>query len=263
MKLFLSAFLLFPFCLSSHARLTEGDFETGTTGYSDLIRMVEISHGYTTGGGTGVNNHPDEYCPPEELLLRESAFQPIGRSPGSSFAPDSEQYETACLIPALCRTRTNNRTVAGGSGADRLANIAWNVAGERLPTSNTYRRRGGAATLQDRWRSGLACAKAVRYAVSDYLGRPREGANRLGWALHAKDTGPALRAAGFQQVSGCTAANAPNGAVMVYSGGRSGHIEIKVVRGGEDYYCSDYCGQEPRSASGTRRFQACYLPPGA
>ncbi len=55
---------------------------------------------------------------------------------------------------------------------------------------------------------------------------------------------------------GHDASKAPEGAIIVYSGGRSGHIEIKVGT----RYCSDYCASEPIDRVFTRKVSGIFLP---
>lgn len=147
----------------------------------------------------------------------------------------------------------------GSSFGDRLAQAAWDVTAECIPTSKTFRReKRNVSCIRNRYQSGWACLRGVRYAVADALGRAR---NSISLGEHAKNSGPSLMAYGFQKNTSCNPRNAPNGAVLVYSGGTSGHAEIKVDRGnGQIYYCSDYCATEPRNeASSARHFRACYV----
>jgi len=65
----------------------------------------------------------------------------------------------------------------------------------------------------------------------------------------AKDAGPALTSRGFSKLNITDPEKAPPGAVIVYSGGKDGHIEMKTSDGG---YVSDFYHKtpSPRQVSG-------------
>lgn len=73
---------------------------------------------------------------------------------------------------------------------------------------------------------------------------------------HAQDFGPQLRNAGFTNLmdmpgfENITPENAPPGAVIIYRGGDSGHIEVKMEDG---RYGSDFVSNSPISARTSRR----------
>ncbi|PIR28740.1 MAG: hypothetical protein COV38_14475, partial [Bdellovibrionales bacterium CG11_big_fil_rev_8_21_14_0_20_38_13] len=73
---------------------------------------------------------------------------------------------------------------------------------------------------------------------------------------HAQDFGPVLRNNGFTNLMNTpgfediTPENAPPGAVIIYRGGESGHIEVKMDDG---KYGSDFVSSSPISARTSRR----------
>ena len=68
-----------------------------------------------------------------------------------------------------------------------------------------------------------------------------------------------LPSQGFQDMTGrFTSTSAPIGCALIYSGGESGHIEVKTDN---NTWCSDYCTDHPRDTSPTRKLQSIMCPP--
>lgn len=95
--------------------------------------------------------------------------------------------------------------------------------------------------------SGLVHGSKGEYYENGYLGESS-----------AKNAGTPLEQAGFENIMSdeLTAENAPVGAVLVYSGGKHGHIEVKT---GKSEYTSDYVTSVPRSTSSTRTLTGVYI----
>lgn len=103
------------------------------------------------------------------------------------------------------------------------------------------------------------CAQAVRQTLTE-VGLFH---GELGWPNEAIEyhTEGYLTKQGFQDVTSLfpTPDSAPASCVLVYSGGESGHIEIKV---GTNGYCSDYCSNTPITENPrlVRKHVATYCP---
>lgn len=80
--------------------------------------------------------------------------------------------------------------------------------------------------------------------------------------LHAKDSGADLKRYGFKNLMSdptyaqMTARDAPIGAILVYSGGKSGHVEMKS---GENEYLSDHANNIPISDYLPRKLIGVYV----
>ncbi len=77
--------------------------------------------------------------------------------------------------------------------------------------------------------------------------------------VHARDAGPHLRGIGFKNIMGpnVNSRNAPVGAILVYTGGKSGHIEVKA---GANEYLSDFSSSGPiDSRTSARRLIGVYV----
>jgi hypothetical protein len=80
--------------------------------------------------------------------------------------------------------------------------------------------------------------------------------------VHARDAGTQLRAAGFRNLrsdprfQNMTPEQAPVGAVLVYSGGDSGHIEVKS---GASEYLSDFRSTQSINHRLPRRLIGVYI----
>lgn len=138
----------------------------------------------------------------------------------------------------------------GGTNS-RLASKAWEVAARCFTPSQKVRQKTGKSKICGRSASAGMCYKGVKTALQEsgavnyYLGG--------GKAIEAHTAGHLARA-GFRKIP-CTPYNAPEGAVLVYSGGYAGHIEIRS----NGNYCSDFCSPNPISSRLPRTLQACYV----
>lgn len=77
--------------------------------------------------------------------------------------------------------------------------------------------------------------------------------------VHARDAGSHLRNIGFKNIMGpnINSRNAPVGAILVYTGGKSGHIEVKA---GAREYLSDFSSTGPiDSRTSARRLIGVYV----
>lgn len=104
--------------------------------------------------------------------------------------------------------------------------------------------------------SKLATSSIGRCLMYVKFGLVSGGFMRYPGTRHAKDFGPVLRNSGFTNLMDTpgfeeiTPENAPAGAVIVYRGGESGHIEVKMDDG---KYGSDFVSSSPISARTSRR----------
>lgn len=175
---------------------------------------------------------------------------------------------------ALCQDCSQNTSSSIGSQAKEIQSAAVNAsvtpsiqkfmeasykrATQCRPTSKTVRRRTGVSKLCGN-RSKGACYAGVKDAIADVYGGPRlEGIHAV--SAHTNGT---LKKKGFRNVTSQykTAGNAPPGAVLVYSGGASGHIETVVIRDGKRLYCSDFCSSSPINTRASRKLVGIYYPP--
>lgn len=104
--------------------------------------------------------------------------------------------------------------------------------------------------------SKLATTSIGRCLMYVKFGLVSGGFMRYPGTRHARDFGPVLRNSGFTNLmdtpgfEDMTPENAPPGAVIVYRGGDSGHIEVKMADG---RYGSDFVSNSPISARTSRR----------
>lgn len=124
-------------------------------------------------------------------------------------------------------------------------NCNWNAQGQ----ANCNRSRNPG--------SGSLCWRYVKFGL---IGGGFIRSNPGG--VHAKDAGTQLRAAGFRNLrsdprfANMTPEQAPLGAVLVYSGGDSGHIEVKA---GPNEYLSDFRASESINHRLPRRLIGVYI----
>jgi hypothetical protein len=96
------------------------------------------------------------------------------------------------------------------------------------------------------------CYQAVKNALVDSGMTKHYLPGNHAYEAHTKGY---LKRAGFTNFIGrYSAFDAPVGCVLVYSGGRSGHIETRT-RGG---YCSDFCRKSPISTLLRRKLVGVY-----
>lgn len=150
-------------------------------------------------------------------------------------------------IPSQSRFSPSGPAAEGGEFGERMAQAAYEVAGLCTNTTARYRDldyvRGRIAKGETcRSRPGGKCYAAVKAALrlAGVTDEHLDGAS----AKHAHTKG-ILTAAGFRNIN-CDPNSPPLGAILVFSGGRHGHIEI--YSGPERGYCSDFCRDEPISA---------------
>lgn len=118
-------------------------------------------------------------------------------------------------------------------------------------TSRSVRRATGRKYLDGNRSKGM-CYQAVKEALVDSGMTKHYLPGGHAYEAHTKGY---LKRAGFDNYIGrYSAFNAPPGCVLVYKGGRSGHIETRT-RGG---YCSDFCSKSPISTRLPRRLVGVY-----
>jgi hypothetical protein len=104
------------------------------------------------------------------------------------------------------------------------------------------------------------CLRYVKHALvsGGYMKTKGSWPGNYSEQVSAKYAGGPLLDLGFTNIkkNGINEYNAPKGAILVYSGGKHGHIEIKT---GTKEYTSDYISSRPRSAAGTRRLIGVYV----
>ncbi|MBK8203001.1 MAG: hypothetical protein IPK68_11985 [Bdellovibrionales bacterium] len=133
----------------------------------------------------------------------------------------------------------------------RFLRESENEAHECRRTSTSVRRRTGAKIRCGNRAKGM-CYQAVKNALVDSGMTKHYLPGNHAYEAHTKGY---LKRAGFTNFIGRhTAYNAPVGCVLVYKGGRSGHIETKT-RGG---YCSDFCRKSPISTLLRRELVGVY-----
>lgn len=98
------------------------------------------------------------------------------------------------------------------------------------------------------------CLQAVREAVQTTAGE----STATSWTKHARDAGPYLEKYGMVNKIDeyPNAADVPKGAVLVFKGGKSGHIEVFTG----DQYCSDFCSPTPIDVRLNRQLIGVYVP---
>jgi hypothetical protein len=141
--------------------------------------------------------------------------------------------------------------------AQKIADAAYDVAGLCTNNSANYRnlsyvKKRIAKKEKCRSRAGGKCYGAVKAALrtAGATDVPSEGVPAS--SAHTSGT---LKAAGFRKVPNCDSSTAPVGAVLVFKGGRYGHIEVNTGLG----YCSDFCRDEPIDKYARRTLIACYV----
>jgi hypothetical protein len=118
-------------------------------------------------------------------------------------------------------------------------------------TSRSVRRSTGAKIRCGNRSKGM-CYQAVKNALVDSGMTKHYLPGNHAYEAHTKGY---LKRAGFTNFIGrYSAFDAPVGCVLVYSGGRSGHIETRT-RGG---YCSDFCRKSPISTLLRRKLVGVY-----
>ncbi len=133
----------------------------------------------------------------------------------------------------------------------RFLRESENEARECRRTSSSVRRKTGAKIRCGNRSKGM-CYQAVKNALVDSGMTKHYLPGNHAYEAHTKGY---LKRAGFTNFIGrYTAHNAPVGCVLVYTGGRSGHIETRT-RGG---YCSDFCRNSPISTLLRRKLVGVY-----
>jgi hypothetical protein len=167
-----------------------------------------------------------------------------------SFISALQPVSAESLSSALVSTATLSRY--GDDYLSKLQNAAYHNALERR-CSDAYGCRSG-NVAKGKCRSGVRDT-LVEMGYLKETDRPDPDPH-----VKASNFEPWLETKGFTNaIAKYDSHHAPPGAVLVYSGGKYGHIEIKVDR---DSYCSDYCVDYPRDDAGTRHLIGVYLPPG-
>lgn len=125
-------------------------------------------------------------------------------------------------------------------------------AQKKRRTSASVRRKTGRKFIKNISRSKGMCYQAVKDALqASGMTKHRLPGNHA----HEAHTRGYLKRAGFTNfIRRYTASNAPVGCLLVYTGGRSGHIETRT-RGG---YCSDFCRKSPISTLLRRKLVGVY-----
>jgi hypothetical protein len=126
-----------------------------------------------------------------------------------------------------------------------------NESRECRRTSSSVRRKTGLKIRCGNRSKGM-CYQAVKNALVDSGMTKHYLPGNHAYEAHTKGH---LKRAGFTNFIGrYNAFNAPVGCVLVYKGGRSGHIETRT-RGG---YCSDFCRKSPISTLLRRKLVGVY-----
>ncbi|MCB0362858.1 MAG: hypothetical protein KDD35_09050, partial [Bdellovibrionales bacterium] len=156
-------------------------------------------------------------------------------------------------IPAMSSTAESNTSTHYPnlfSAIEQAAEVC------RMP-SRSKRKKTGRTRICGRKNSKGLCYRAVKEALknSKMVDYKLPG----GHAIEAHSKGYLKRAGFTNYIGKYSAYNAPVGCVLVYSGGRSGHIEMvnHSQKMGREY-CSDFCSKRPVSAYLKRRLRGVY-----
>ena len=217
------------------------------------------------------------------IMLR--GLSPEEQARMEAFASCVECFKNATTGPfsfALPRLPTTKSYALFGEEAEKLKknwatmqmlrpfkdNFFWNNYVLKYTRANFANLTKITAEEVKRTRHGISGNRYKGYckeAVNDILVRSGVIESRIP-GDHARQSAPYLRtlkdANGqnkFIDIAasiGNDASKAPEGAIIVYNGGRSGHIEIKVGT----RYCSDYCASEPIDRVFTRKVSGIFLP---
>lgn len=211
--------------------------EETTTNLMDTIpsQFNQVER-YSTGSGLAdyLGGNP-RICRPQISSPIPSIPSPLSTAaqPGGRLAEYSNHERVQNMIQtlrdnaALCKFRAG---VPNSSYGSKFRRICLNYDGSRR-------------TNKDPGESTNYCYRYMKFGlqeagiVDSYLA-----------GAHARQAGAPLERAGFENIMGDEPWNitdprdAPDGAVIVYSGGSSGHIEIKAS---ENEYISDFIGTRP------------------
>ena len=147
-------------------------------------------------------------------------------------------------------------SVGASAWGKKIAAASYGVAGLCTNTTANYRKPSYVSKRigQENCRAkpGGKCFAAVKAALiasgvtSEYL---------TGVSAKFAHTQGILTRAGFKTVKNCSSTTAPIGAILVYSGGKHGHIEVNTGKG----FCSDFCKSQPIDRYARRKLLACYV----
>lgn len=162
---------------------------------------------------------------------------------GTSRSSGIDKGITIDITRPIGRTRSDVR--------NRFLREAENEARECRRTSSSVRRKTGLKIRCGNRSKGM-CYQAVKNALVDSGMTKHYLPGNHAIEAHTKGH---LKRAGFTNFIGrYNAFNAPVGCVLVYKGGKSGHIETRT-RGG---YCSDFCRKSPISTILRRKLVGVY-----
>lgn len=206
-----------PFC--------EDGFNSSPLSTQQLRLVQEFSGPLST--PASFDNQPSRYAPyrpgvggtlADDVV---SSNEPAGEAIGAVSGSGNSLLSKAARAVGLCDWRQNHKSP---SAFQAYLNGQCAPGQGKNPASQNY------------------CYRAVKHALG--AAGAKHGALTSGSAIQAHTRGD-LKRAGLKQVS-ANIASAPNGAVLVYSGGAHGHIEIKTCdSNGVCKYCSDYCSARP------------------
>jgi hypothetical protein len=175
--------------------------------------------------------------------LRSSIPRDLGDWDGAGYHNPISKGLTINVNRPLGRTRSDVFI--------RFLRETENEARECRRTSSSVRRRTGLKIRCGNRSKGM-CYQAVKNALVDSGMTKHYLPGSHAYEAHTKGH---LKRAGFTNSIGrYNAFNAPVGCVLVYKGGRSGHIETRT-RGG---YCSDFCRKSPISTLLRRQLVGVY-----
>ncbi|HVK61589.1 MAG TPA: hypothetical protein VM432_08570 [Bdellovibrionales bacterium] len=180
---------------------------------------------------------PDFSNPSRSTALKQFTFSDCDDFIGTLQAVDSRN------LRALTSTSDALRSISDQS----LANL------QRIAYQNAIKTRYGV--------SGNETKGACKEAVNDTLTEAGLIPDRVP-GLPARMMHPGLADKGFVNIMATVkdSMNAPVPSVLVYDGGKSGHVEIRVD---EDSFCSDFCTDKPIDKKSTkRRLIGIYVPKG-
>lgn len=190
-----------------------------------------------------------EACP--NCLTRQSQDSAIR----SSIPHDLSDWNGAAYHNPISKGLTINvNRPLGKTRSDvfiRFLRETENEARECRRTSKSVRRRTGLKIRCGNRSKGM-CYQAVKNALVDSGMTKHYLPGNHAYEAHTKGH---LKRAGFtNKIGSHNEFNAPVGCVLVYKGGRSGHIETRTQGG----YCSDFCSKSPISTILRRQLVGVY-----